>query len=101
MIFVHMVRELLMKKIVIIGSSGAGKSTLARELGSILKIKVFHLDRFFWQRCWKRETSDTRIDILQDFVREKQWIIEGSYLSSSELHLHEADTIIFVTIQVS
>jgi len=87
-----------MKKIVIIGSSGAGKSTLARELGSILKIKVFHLDRFFWQRCWKRETSDTRIDILQDFVREKQWIIEGSYLSSSELHLHEADTIIFLDI---
>jgi len=98
MIFVHVVRELLMKKIVIIGSSGAGKSTLARELGSILKIKVFHLDRFFWQRCWKRETSDTRIDILQDFVREKQWIIEGSYLSSSELHLHEADTIIFLDI---
>ena len=98
MIFVHMVRELLMKKIVIIGSSGAGKSTLARELGSILKMKVFHLDRYFWQRGWKRETRDTRMDILQDFVREKQWIIEGSYLSSSELHLHEADTIIFLDI---
>jgi len=93
-----MVRELLMKKIVIIGSSGAGKSTLARELGSILKMKVFHLDRYFWQRGWKRETRDTRMDILQDFVREKQWIIEGSYLSSSELHLHEADTIIFLDI---
>jgi len=38
------------------------------------------------------------MDILQDFVREKQWIIEGSYLSSSELHLHEADTIIFLDI---
>ncbi len=87
-----------MKKIVIIGSSGAGKSTLARELGSILKMKVFHLDRYFWQRGWKRETRDTRMDILQDFVREKQWIIEGSYLSSSELHLHEADTIIFLDI---
>ena len=87
-----------MKKIVIIGSSGAGKSTLARELGSILKMKVFHLDRYFWQRGWKRETRDTRMDILQDFVREKQWIIEGTYLSSSELHLNAADTIIFLDI---
>jgi adenylate kinase family enzyme len=96
MIFVHMVRELLMERIVIIGSSGAGKSTLAKKLGPILKIKVFHLDRFFWRRRWKRETSDTRIDILQDFVREKRWIIEGSYLSSSELRLNAADTIIFL-----
>ena len=98
MLFVHIVRELLMKRIVIIGSSGAGKSTLARKLGPMLKTKVFHLDRFFWQRRWKRETSDTRIDILQDLVREKQWIIEGTYLSSSELHLNAADTIIFLDI---
>jgi adenylate kinase family enzyme len=93
-----MVRELLMKKIVIIGSSGAGKSTFARELGSILKMKVFHLDRYFWQRGWRVKTRDTRIDILQEIVREQQWIIEGSYPSSSELHLHEADTIIFLDI---
>jgi adenylate kinase family enzyme len=88
----------IMDKIAIIGPPGAGKTTLARELGSILKIKVFHLDRFFWQRGWKVKTRDTRIDILQEIVREKQWIIEGTYLSSSELHLNAADTIIFLDI---
>lgn len=87
-----------MEKIVIIGSSGAGKSTLARKLGPILKTKVFHLDRFFWQPDWERQTGDTRIDILQDLIREKQWIIEGSYLNSSELHLDAADTLIFLDI---
>ena len=87
-----------MDKIAIIGSPGAGKSTFARELGSILKIKVFHLDRLFWQYGWKVKTRDTRIDILQEIVREKQWIIEGTYLSSSELHLNAADTIIFLDI---
>ena len=96
MIFVHMVRELLMEKIVIIGSSGASKTTLARELGSILKIRVYHMDRFFWQRGWKEKTRDTRIDILQGLVREKRWIIEGTYLSSSEPRLEAADTIIFL-----
>ena len=79
------------------GSSGAGKTTLAKELGPILKIKkVIHLDRLFWQRGWKGKTRDTRIDILQGLVREKQWIIEGNYFSVSELHLNEADTIIFL-----
>ena len=83
-----------MEKVVIIGSAGAGKSTLARKLGSELNIKVFHLDRLFWQRGWKGKTRDTRIDILQELVREKQWTIEGNYFSSSELHLDMADTLL-------
>ena len=87
-----------MEKIVIIGSSGAGKSTLARGLGSMLKIKVFHLDRLFWQHGWKGKTRDTRIDILQGLVQERQWIIEGNYLRASELHLNAADIIIFLDI---
>ena len=86
-----------MEKIVIMGSSGAGKTTLARELGPILKIKkVYHLDRLFWQRHWKGKSGDTRIDILQGLVGEKQWIIDGNYFSVSKLHLNAADTIIFL-----
>jgi adenylate kinase family enzyme len=87
-----------MKKIVIIGSPGSGKSTLARKLGSSLNIKVVHLDRIFWQSGWKEKPRDTRIDIMQKIVREKQWIIEGTYLSSSEPRLDAADTIIFLDI---
>ena len=87
-----------MDKIVIIGSPGAGKTTLARALGPLLKVKVFHLDRLFWQRDWKGKTTETRIDILQHLVQEKQWIIEGTYLSSSEPRLDAADTIIFLDV---
>src|SRR5437764_9455634 len=85
-----------MEKIVIIGSPGAGKSTLARELDPILKINVLHLDRLFWECGWKAKTREKRIDILQKRVMEKQWIIEGTYLHISELHLNAADTIIFL-----
>src|SRR5436305_13716253 len=87
-----------MEKIVIMGSSGAGKTTLARKLGPMLKINVIHLDRLFWECGWKAKTRETRIDILQKRIMEKQWIIEGTYLHISELHLKAADTIIFLDI---
>lgn len=85
-----------MDKIVVIGSSGAGKSIFARKLGELLNIKVVHLDRVFWKRDWKEKPRDDRVDILQQLVAEQQWIIEGSYLSSSDARLNAADTIIFL-----
>ncbi|MDQ2902130.1 MAG: hypothetical protein M3Y81_01075 [Chloroflexota bacterium] len=85
-----------MEKIVIIGSPGAGKSTLAKKIAFTLKMRVFHLDRFFWYRGWRGKTRDTRIFILECMVMEKQWIIEGNYLRSSESRLNAADTIIFL-----
>jgi adenylate kinase family enzyme len=89
-----------MEKIAIIGSPGAGKTTLARNLNRILKIKVYHLDRLFWKSGWQSIDGPTRIDTMQNLIREKQWIIEGTYLYSSVPRLDEADTIIFLDMQV-
>src|SRR4030081_3739817 len=86
-----------MKKIVIIGSPGAGQSTFAQALGKVLQIEIFHLDHYFWQPGWKEYPRETRIKIQQQLVKEKdQWIIEGTYLGSSDSRLHAADTIIFL-----
>ncbi len=87
-----------MERIVIIGASGAGKTILARNLRAILKINVYHLDRIFWRRNWKRIADEERIDILQKLVQRKQWIIEGKYLKSFKTRMDAADTIIFLDI---
>lgn len=88
-----------MKKIVIIGSCGAGKTTLAKTLGSQLGLKVFHLDRFFWTPNWDRKSTYERMEIIENLTfGEKWWIIEGTYLRSSEPGLGEADTIIFLDL---
>jgi len=87
-----------MEKIAIVGPSGAGKTILAQKLSSALKIKAFHLDRLFWHSDWKKETRDNRIDILEKLIQEKQWIIEGTYIHSTDCHLAAADTIIFLDI---
>lgn len=87
-----------MEKIVIIGSAGAGKSTLARQLGEILKIEVFHLDRYFWQPAWKEKSREVRRQIMQRLIQNERWIIEGTYLDTSDIRLKAADTIIFLDV---
>jgi adenylate kinase family enzyme len=85
-----------MERIVILGSSGAGKSTFAKELGNILELEVFHLDRFFWSN--ERPEKTGGIEKLRDVTQRSRWLIDGNYFSLCELHLKEADTIVFLDI---
>ena len=88
-----------MQKITIIGANGAGKTTVAHKLMHILKIsEVHHLDSIFWQSSWKRIGRKTRIDLLKELVKKDQWIIEGTYIKSSDSRLQAANTIIFLDI---
>jgi adenylate kinase family enzyme len=87
-----------MDKIAIVGSPGAGKSALAQQLGESLNIETIYLDRYFWQPDWREKPRDARIEILNELVRKERWIIEGTYLGSSEPRLNAADAIIFLDI---
>ncbi|GAA0492412.1 DNA topology modulation protein [Salinibacillus aidingensis] len=87
-----------MRRIGIIGSSGSGKSTLARNLGEILHIDVYHLDQLFWKPGWVLATLDEQKQIQHELTSQENWIIDGTYSSTMDIRLKQADTIIFLDL---
>ncbi|MDB5245503.1 MAG: ATPase [Parcubacteria group bacterium] len=88
-----------MNRISVVGISGAGKSTLSNKLGKKLNLPVFHLDKYFWAVGWKKryETKEEFTLIVDGFVNQDKWIIDGNYTSSNiDLRFERADTIIFL-----
>lgn len=91
-------RNTSMKRILIIGSGGAGKSTLARQLGERLHLDVYHLDALMWRPGWVMAPREERIDIQQQLVKKKDWIIDGNFGNTLDLRLQAADTVILIDL---
>ncbi len=89
-----------MKKIAIVGISGSGKSTLANNLGKKLNLPVHHLDKYFWDNNWQqRYTKEEFKALVESFIAQDKWIIDGNYTSANiDLRFEVADTIILLDI---
>ncbi|WP_257348498.1 DNA topology modulation protein [Pseudalkalibacillus decolorationis] len=85
-----------MRKIAIIGCGGAGKSTFSRQLGKVLELEVFHLDKINWKPGWV-ETPREELRVIQEqLVKKESWIFDGNYGTTMDVRLNSADTIIFL-----
>ena len=87
-----------MRRVAVIGCGGAGKSTLARELGRRLDLPVLHLDEHYWRPGWQRAGPAVWRQIQLRLVAGDAWIIDGNYLSTLELRLGAADTVVFLDV---
>lgn len=88
------------ERIAIIGMSGSGKSTFSDKLGRKLNRPIIHLDKEFWTSAWKKRYSSREEwnNLIREWVKQDQWIIDGNYSSSLEVRLNRADTIIFFNL---
>lgn len=86
-------------KIIIIGCPGAGKSVLTRRLNTFLNYPVMHLDKIYHTGGKNHIKREELIEEVNNFVEEhRNWIIDGNYISTLEMRVKLADTIILLNI---
>ncbi len=80
-------------KIAVVGYASAGKSTFTRRLGETLELPMLHIDRISFEPHWvERDRKAVEIDIRK-FMRQKTWIIDGSYTRLANERFRDADQI--------
>ena len=86
-------------KIIIIGCPGAGKSVLTRRINEFLGYPVMHLDKVYYTDGKSHITREELIGKVNEFAdRYDNWIIDGNYISTLDMRVKLADTIIFLNI---
>jgi adenylate kinase family enzyme len=91
-------------KIHIIGGPGSGKSYLAAILSGKYSLPILDLDTIFWDN--RSSHYDIKADplernkVLDVFLEQKAWVVEGVYYSWLSSSFRKADVIIVLTTPV-
>ena len=86
----------VMQRIVIVGSGGSGKSTLAQQMGGVLGLPIFYLDRLLWKPGWVRLSPPEQEAVVAEAVSGPRWVVEGDHIRTQPVRFAAADTIIFL-----
>lgn len=87
-----------LSRIMIFGRPGSGKSTFAVNISKQLKLPVYHLDKYFYQRNWKERNYQEFIAIQQSFINKEKWIIDGNSIKSLEMRFQRAHMVLFINL---
>ena len=87
-----------MKKIIVIGCPGSGKSYFTKVLSEKLNIKKYHLDLYYWKENWTPTPKDKFLEIINNILKNDEYIIDGNYNSTLEIRFQHADTIFFLDL---
>lgn len=90
-----LLRELPLKRIIIVGFPGSGKSTSGRLLASELQIPFLSADAYFWKSDGTSlDPHDFKVKVHQVITENKEWIFEGHFKTLSGLLLKEATAVV-------
>lgn len=85
-----------MQRVLIVGPCGAGKSTLASELGPLLNVPVFHMDKLNWKPGWVESSKDEIREKLAAITATDRWLIDGTYGGTLAPRLERADSVLYL-----
>lgn len=85
-----------MQRVLIVGPCGAGKSTLASELGPLLGLPVFHMDKLNWKPGWVESSKDEIREKLAAITATDRWLIDGTYGGTLAPRLERADSVLYL-----
>lgn len=84
-------------KVAILGYSGTGKSTLARRINVLYQTPVLHMDQVQFLANWQVRAADEAKQIVADFLKQDDWVIEGNYRSYYQAkRCAQADLIVYL-----
>ncbi len=83
------------QRIMIFGIPGSGKSTFVVQLGELLHLPVFHLDKYFYTHNWVERPAEEFLRIQKDLVEQPAWIIDGNAVRSLAMRYARADLVLY------
>ena len=87
-----------MRRILVIRSGGAGKSTAARAIAAAAGLPLVHLDRVFWHAGWQPTPDEEWARIVDAWIAEEEWVIDGNYGGTLPSRLARAEAVVFLHV---
>ncbi len=83
------------KRIMIIDRPGSGKSTFAVQLQKKLKVPLFHLDKYFFEKNWIESNYQEFLSLQKEMISNPGWIIDGNSTKSYEMRYKKAELCLY------
>lgn len=85
------------ERVIVIGCSGSGKSTLSRAVAARLGLRHISMDRdIFWLPGWTERPKDEAYALIEAFIAEPIWVMDGTSPGSLHLRLPRTDLVIWL-----
>lgn len=85
-----------MLRVLVLGPAGSGKTTVTNRLADALGIEAIHLEAYYWQPGWTEPEPEAFRRAVAALAECDRWVMDGNFLSTLDLRLPKADTIVLL-----